>query len=68
MLLLTLAGLAFGIVDEAHASGVFAYIKARVRASAVGFPGGAYPVQFLLLALYRQESDLGHFALEVPTA
>ena len=62
--------LAFGLVDSAggNADGVWNYIKRRVDDSAVGVPCGAYPVQFLLLALYSLESNHGAEAFKVLTS
>ena len=57
--------LAFDIVDKPHQQKVFEYIKMRINRSAVGFPGGSYPIQFLLVALYAIESDHGNLAFEV---
>lgn len=57
--------LAFGIVDEPHKLRVFDYLKQRIEASPVGYPGGSYPVQFLLVALYNVEADRGHLAYNV---
>lgn len=45
--------LAFGLVSDENKAGVFAYVQQRIKDSPVGFPGGAYPIQFALLALYR---------------
>lgn len=60
--------LAFGLVDEAHLPAVFSYIMHRIDASEVGYPGGPYPIQFLLIALYMNENDKGHLALDVLTS
>lgn len=60
--------LAFGIVDDTHQQGVFDYLKHRIESSPVGYPGGSYPIQFLLLALYGVESDHGRLAFEVLTS
>ena len=57
--------LAFDIVDTPHQQKVFAYIKTRIDSSPLGFPGGSYPIQFLLVALYATESDRGNLAYEV---
>ena len=46
----------------------FDYLKSRITSSPVGYPGGSYPIQFLLLALYRMESDHGSLAFEVLTS
>ena len=60
--------LGLGIIDEQHTQGAFDYIKSRITSSPVGFPGGAYPIQFLLLALYGVTSDGGHLAYDVLTS
>lgn len=60
--------LAFGLIDTDHQGGTFEYIKQRIASSSVGFPGGAYPIGFLLTALYNVESDRGHAAYEVLTS
>jgi hypothetical protein len=46
----------------------FEYLKSRINSSPVGYPGGSYPIQFLLLALYRIESDHGSLAFDVLTS
>ena len=51
--------LAFGLVDALHAPGAVAYVQHRIAASAVGFPGGSYPIQFALLALFKESGDEG---------
>eukprot|EP00038_Savillea_parva_P011094 m.195046 g.195046 ORF g.195046 m.195046 type:complete len:1141 (-) comp19371_c0_seq1:207-3629(-) len=60
--------LAFGLIDSDHTEMTWQYIKDRVDDSSVGVPCGAYPVQFLLLALYALEGDKGHAAFDVLTA
>ena len=64
----TFYALAFGLVDAAHAPAAWAYVKTRVDASPLGVPCGAYPVQFLLLALFSLERDHGTAAFDVLTA
>ena len=59
--------LAFGLVNAKHVPGTFAYIKRRLAQSTVGFPGGPYPIQFLLVALYSVETDGGAAGLNTLT-
>ena len=60
--------LAFGLVDDTKAPGVWSYIMQRVTSSTLGVPCGAYPVQFLLIALYQLECDHGNAAFGVLTS
>lgn len=60
--------LAFGLVADDNVGGVWRYIVDRVQRSPVGVPCGSYPVQFLLQALYANESDRGAQALGVLTS
>jgi hypothetical protein len=64
----TFYALAFGIVDEAHTPGAFEFLKSRLAKSPVGFPGGSYPIQFFLRALYNVEADKGNLAFDVLTS
>jgi alpha-L-rhamnosidase len=60
--------LAFDLVSASHRPRVFAYLKHRFHSSSVGFPGGSYPIQFFLIALYNMENDRGNLAYEVLTS
>ena len=57
-----------GLVDDARVQGAWEYVKRRTESSALGAPCGAYPVQFLLLALYQREADHGNEAFKVLTS
>ena len=60
--------MAFGLVNDSHRVATFSYIKSRIDSSSVGFPGGSYPIQFLLVALYGAEFDHGHEGMDVLTS
>lgn len=64
----TFYALAFGVIDEQRLPAAWAHLVQRLHASDVGVPCGAYPVQFLLLALYQNEADHGMEALRVLTS
>jgi hypothetical protein len=46
----------------------FEYITKRLADDPDGYPGGAYPIQFLLVALYSHTADLGHAGYRVLTS
>ena len=55
--------------DDALTSRLAAYVRARAAEDAdLGVPCGAYPVQFLLAALYADGADHGNAAFAVLTA
>ena len=51
--------LALGLLGDSpeQQRGILRYLQHRLETSAVGFPGGAYPIQFFLKALYHVTAD-----------
>lgn len=60
--------LAFDLIAEENIDSVWQYIVNRIHSSPIGVPCGSYPVQFLLMALYKKESDRGKEAFNVITS